>query len=110
MLGEIGITQKVLITGFDGSVAGRVALSKGQIICSYDQDPENLGRKAFQIFTHIIKQRSFEKINLIRSTLLTQKNIGNTFYAGVINFLDRTLSPFSFKKRRYELYKQATYP
>ncbi len=103
VLDEVGITQKILVAGFDGSAAGRVALSKGQIICSYDQDPENLGRKAFQIFMHIVEQRKFEKINLVRSTLLTRKNIGNTFYAGVINFLDRTLTPFSFRKRRYEL-------
>lgn len=104
VLSEREITQRILIAGFDGSAAGRAALSKGQIICSYDQDPENLGRKAFQIFTHIVEYRKFEKINLVKSTLLTRKNIGNTFYAGVINFLDRTLTPFSFRKRRYELY------
>lgn len=102
---ESGIDTMPLLAGFDGSSAGRVALSKKQIVCSYDQDPENLGRKAVRIFLDMNQDSSStERINLIRGTLLNQNNIGNTFYAGVSNFLDRTLTPFSFRKRRYEIH------
>jgi len=101
VLDELTINKNIIITGFDGSASGRAALSKEQIICSYDQDPEILGRMALQTFIALADKRKQKKITLLKSTLLTKKNIGNTFYSGVINFLDRTLTPLSFRKRRY---------
>jgi 3-dehydroquinate synthase len=98
-----GLGEKVLVTGFDGSAAGRVALSRGDIICSYDQDPERLGTEAVRAYVRITEGSApIERVRLIRGPLLTAGNIGCTFYAGVTDFLDRTLTPFSFRKRRYE--------
>ena len=95
--------KKVLITGFDGSAAGRAALSKKQILCSYDQNPEDLGRQAFHLLCDVSENREVSPTTLLKGTLLTEKNIGITFYPGVENFLDRALIPSNFRKRRYEL-------
>ncbi|MFZ5807123.1 MAG: 3-dehydroquinate synthase family protein [Verrucomicrobiota bacterium] len=105
VLRELKIKKKILIAGFDGSAAGRAALSQGQIVCSYDQDPENLGRKALQIFNHLRQGEKTSRIHLLRGSLLTRKNIGNTFCAGVANFLDRAMTPLSFRKRKYEFHE-----
>lgn len=99
-----GIKECVVIAGFDGSAAGRAALSKGKLLCSYDQNPEELGRRSFHLFLDILSGKPVPKITLIKGALLTEKNIGVTFHAGVMNFLDRSLTPFSFRKRRYEIY------
>ncbi|MEI7621141.1 MAG: substrate-binding domain-containing protein [Candidatus Moraniibacteriota bacterium] len=104
VINEKGLTAKIIIAGFDGSAAGRVALSKKQIICSYDQNPEDLGRKALRLYLESLKKNATPAETLIKGTLLTIQNIGITYHAGVENFLDRTLTPFIFRKRKYELF------
>lgn len=98
-----GIGQEVYVTGFDGSAAGRVALSRGDILCSYDQNPEYLGAEAVRTSLSLSRDEAVSSLRLIQGPLLTSDNIGCTFYPGVSNYLDRTLTPLSFRKRRYEL-------
>ncbi len=111
VLNAHGLGGKVLVTGFDGSAAGRVALSRGDIICSYDQDPERLGTEAVRAYAGMKSGSApIEPVRLIRGPLLTAGNIGCTFNAGVTDFLDRTLTPFSFRKRRYEILESGSRP
>ncbi len=111
VLNAHGLGGKVLVTGFDGSAAGRVALSRGDIICSYDQDPERLGTEAVRAYVGMQSgDVPVELVRLIRGPLLTAGNIGCTFHAGVTDFLDRTLTPFSFRKRRYEILESGSRP
>lgn len=111
VLNAHGLGGSVLVTGFDGSAAGRVALSRGDIICSYDQDPERLGTEAVRAYVGMQSgDVPVEPVRLIRGPLLTAGNIGCTFHAGVTDFLDRTLTPFSFRKRRYEILESGSRP
>lgn len=71
-----GVTEKILIVGFDGDVAGLNAVRDGVIDATMTQQTQRMGRLGVQSAIKLAKGESVPALQLLPATLTTKENVG----------------------------------